>query len=119
MVDAASWDRRQELYIGRREERFDTVLDARLHALGLAHRALRPGGLLLDADHLGFATGSSFDRHARWVADADDALARAAGAPAWDEWWAAARAGFAEVDTIWQRADDRVVMAVKGPGTPG
>ncbi|MFN6118794.1 MAG: class I SAM-dependent methyltransferase [Actinomycetes bacterium] len=133
----------------------------------LAHawRSLRPGGLLLNADHLGFDTLPAFTELARWVASRDAVAASVGGAPNWAQWWAAARtdetlrplcerrdqvfpppeppavadhdegaaaaasidrrpplrgfvdaarrAGFGEVDTIWQRFDDRIVMAVK------
>jgi SAM-dependent methyltransferase len=137
--------------------------------LALAHawRSLRPGGLLLNADHLGFDASPSFTSLAGWVARRDAAAALADGSMSWDAWWAAARsdadlgplcarrdevfppvasatpigaasdelealkasadcrpalsgfveaarrAGFTEVNTIWQRFDDRIVMAVK------
>jgi SAM-dependent methyltransferase len=137
--------------------------------LTLAHawRSLRPGGLLLNADHLGFDDSPSLTSLAAWIAARDAATALADGAPSWDAWWSAARsdaelgplcerrdeifppavpaapadaasderealkasadrrpalsdfidaarrAGFTEVDTIWQRFDDRIVMAVK------
>ena len=133
-------------------------------ALEHAFRSLRPGGILLNADHLGYADVPSFTSLAGWMAARDAAAAIAGGAISWHEWWeavrsdaqlasfcvqrdevfppmaqspeeadeieaarasagrrppllgfidAALRAGFVEVDTIWQRFDDRVVMAVK------
>jgi SAM-dependent methyltransferase len=141
--------------------------DALELTLGHAFRSLRPGGLLLNADHLGFDAAPSFTSLAGWIARRDAEAALSNGALSWDAWWAAARsdaelsslfprrdevfppadlaapvdaanddhealqasadrrpalsgfvdaarrAGFAEVDTIWQRFDDRIVMAVK------
>ncbi|MFM8563147.1 MAG: class I SAM-dependent methyltransferase [Acidimicrobiia bacterium] len=133
-------------------------------ALGHASRSLRPGGILLNADHLGYADAPSFTSLAGWIAARDAERAVAGGAVSWHAWWesarsdprlaplcarrdevfppteaapdgvdeveearasterrpplagfidAARRAGFVEVDTIWQRFDDRIVMAVK------
>lgn len=133
-------------------------------ALINARRALRPGGILLNADHLGDDPASPCMRLADWVGDRDEADASADAAPSWDEWWAAARsdpdlaplcvrrdrifpprdangsgredaagevrplladfvaatrrAGFVDVDTIWQRFDDRVVMALAPDAAP-
>ena len=115
-----------------------------------AHRALRPGGVVLNADHLGYERAPTLTAVAAWIAARDAEHAAAGGAPSWDEWWERARseiqpeslhaardrvfdvpavakprpplrgfldqarrAGFSEVDTIWQRFDDRIVMAVK------
>lgn len=133
-------------------------------ALLHAHRALRPGGLVLNADHLGYSQAPTLTDLAEWIAARDAEAAAAGGAPDWAEWWERARAdtrldslcaardrvfgspaaredagpgaavadqrpplrgfcdlvrraGFSEVDTIWQRFDDRLVMAVK-PGAP-
>ena len=123
-------------------------------ALLNAHRALRPGGVVLNADHLGYERAPTLTAVAAWIAARDAEHAAARGAPSWDEWWERARAdvqldslhaardrvfdtpavakprpplrgfldlarsaGFSEVDTIWQRLDDRIVMAVKS-GAP-
>lgn len=138
----------------------DEQLDA---TLGHARRCLRPGGILLNADHLGVTETPTFTELAGWIAVRDALAAAARGALSWQAWWARARAdgrlaplcerrdaifpptesseeddeieavrasterrpslegfvaaakraGFAEVDTIWQRFDDRIVMAVK------
>lgn len=119
-------------------------------ALLNAHRALRPGGVVLNADHLGYDRAPTLTAVAAWIAARDAEHAAARGAPSWEEWWERARAdvqpdslhaardrvfdvpavanprpplrgfldlarraGFSEVDTIWQRFDDRIVMAVK------
>lgn len=139
-------------------------------ALTHAWRALGPGGVLLNADHLGHSNAPSCTELAGWVAARDAASAAAGGALSWHGWWEAARAdahlgplcarrdeifpptepaadladevaaarsstqrrplladfvaasrraGFVEVDTIWQRFDDRIVMAIKPePGQP-
>jgi len=133
-------------------------------ALRNAHRALRAGGLVLNADHLGYEQAPTLTDLAEWIAAREAEAAAAKGAPNWSEWWQRARAdvrlgslcaardrvfgapavpdeaateaavaderpplrgfcdqvrraGFSEVDTIWQRFDDRIVMAVK-PGAP-
>ncbi len=132
-----------------------------------AYQALRPGGVLLNADHLGFdEQAPSLTRLAEWVAARDERAAADRGALSWDDWWTRARAddeltsqieqrdrilgssavadetedhddvpeprpplreflelarstGFSEVETVWQRFDDRIVLAVKpGPQTP-
>jgi SAM-dependent methyltransferase len=129
-------------------------------ALSASHRALRPGGVLLNADHLGFESAPTITALAEAIALDEARQATADGAPTWDQWWrsvradptmaplrgqrdavfppaepsdasddtgvtadrrpplsgfvaTARRAGFAEVDTIWQRFDDRIVMAVR------
>ncbi len=127
-----------------------------------AWRSLRPGGILLNADHLGSSDAPTLTALAGWVAARDALAAAERGAVSWHAWWSAARAdeqlaplcaqrdaihpptepvvgdeieavrssterrpplagfvdaarraGFMEVDTIWQRFDDRIVMAVK------
>lgn len=135
-------------------------------ALLNAHRALRVGGLVLNADHLGYERAPTLTAVAEWIAARDAETAAGSGAPTWDQWWERARAdagldslcaardrvfdaqapgdnggpqstaadqrptlrgfcdlvrraGFSEVDTVWQRFDDRVVMAVKSaPSNP-
>lgn len=133
-------------------------------ALAHSWRALRPGGVLLNADHLGFGDSPTLTALAGWSAARDASAAAEGGALSWHGWWEAARsdgrlaplcarrdtifgptgaasetaaeiaaarssterrpllsafvetarqAGFVEVDTIWQRFDDRIVMAVK------
>ena len=121
-------------------------------ALRNAHRALRAGGVVLNADHLGYERAPTLTAVAAWIAARDAEHAAAGGAPT--DWWERARAdvqleslhaardrvfdvpavanprpplrgfldlarraGFSEVDTIWQRFDDRIVMAVKS-GAP-
>ncbi|MEM8925890.1 MAG: class I SAM-dependent methyltransferase [Actinomycetota bacterium] len=125
------------------------------------------GGVLLDADHLGYSSAPTLTGLAEWIVARDEEAAVAAGAPSWEQWWERARnepeleahckrrdglfgapdaggdvdggaegaeaeerpsligftdiarsAGFSEVDTIWQRLDDRVVMAVKAGALP-
>lgn len=138
----------------------DDDLDATLE---FAWRSLRPGGILLNADHLGFSDAPTLTALAGWIAARDAADAAERGAVSWHAWWSAARsdidlaplceqrdaihppteppaggdeieavrlsterrpplsgfveaarrAGFVEVDTVWQRFDDRIVMAVK------
>ncbi|MEM9563537.1 MAG: class I SAM-dependent methyltransferase [Actinomycetota bacterium] len=141
-----------------------------------AYQALRPGGVLLNADHLGYdEQAPSLTALAEWVAARDERAAADRGALSWDDWWTRARAddeltpqmeqrdhilgspavadedddhddndndededaaseprpplrqflelarstGFSEVETVWQRFDDRIVLAVKpGPPTP-
>lgn len=129
-----------------------------------AWRSLRPGGILLNADHLGFADAPTLTELAGWIAARDAVEAAERGSVSWHAWWnaarsdvslaplcmqrdaifpptepaaggrdeieavrssaerrpplagfidAARRAGFVEVDTVWQRFDDRIVMAVK------
>ncbi len=132
-----------------------------------AYQALRPGGVLLNADHLGYGEQApSLTALAQWVAARDEREAADRGVLSWDDWWTRARAddeltpqmeqrdrivgssavddeaeddddvpeprpplreflelarstGFSEVETVWQRFDDRIVLAVKpGPPTP-
>jgi SAM-dependent methyltransferase len=129
-----------------------------------AWRALRPDGVLLNADHLGHSNAPACTELAGWIAARDAARAALGGSLSWHGWWeavradaqlaplcalrdeifpptepgssladaiavarsstlrrplladfvaASRRAGFVEVDTIWQRFDDRIVMAVK------
>jgi len=113
---------------------------------------LRPGGVLLNGDHLSYQRDES--TMAAIAADDDAATQRegfASGADTWDAWWAAVAetpryaealarrdtvwgaelheappkvtlgfhveslrsAGFAEVGTVWQYLDDRVVYGVR------
>ena len=114
---------------------------------------LRPGGLLLDGDHLAEdqATAPALFRLGRALAEREEQRRPAAvGAETWEGWWDAARAdpalaglaadrdrlrlstdhhdsaagrlavhvealrraGFAEVGTLWQRGDNRLLAAV-------
>jgi SAM-dependent methyltransferase len=123
-------------------------------ALATSHQVLRAGGILLNADHLGFDRAPTITDLAESVALDEARQATADGAATWDQWWrsvradpqlaplcaqrdavfppaadaeqrddrrprlagfvaAARRAGFVEADTIWQRLDDRIVMAVR------
>jgi SAM-dependent methyltransferase len=60
--------------------------------LRAAHDVLRPGGVLLNADHLGFGRQSSFQQLADWKDRGHIARRTAEGIPTWDTWWAAIRA---------------------------
>ena len=109
---------------------------------------LRPGGVFVDCDNLGF-TSARLQRIASAVDAEHVAKAEASGTESWDAWWGAARqdavlgplceqrdirfppsesgespppaygeyhdvfttAGFDDVDTVWQRFDDRVMVA--------
>jgi SAM-dependent methyltransferase len=114
---------------------------------------LRPGGLLLDGDHLAEdqATAPALYRLGRALVEREERRhPAAAGAETWDGWWDAVRAdpalaglaaerdrmhldsehhgspagrlavhvealrraGFAEVGTLWQRGDNRLLAAV-------
>jgi SAM-dependent methyltransferase len=93
---------------------FDAVLSSTaLHWLDPAtlvatyrrcHRLLRPGGVLLNADHLPHPAGSRL----RAVCDAIDLERReramAEGAESWQQWWQAAEAEPALADALARRA---------------
>jgi SAM-dependent methyltransferase len=116
---------------------------------------LRPGGLLLNGDHLAEdETSPALIRLGRALIDAEERRHPAPpGAETWTGWWEAVaadpvlaglagrreriglgaghhgspsgrlsvhvealrKAGFAEVGTLWQRGDDRLLCAVLGP----
>lgn len=114
--------------------------------------ALRPGGVVLNGDNLGFAPAlPTFTTITRVLDERHQRSAVEAGAEDWPTWWAAVaaddvlgplarrrealfgasegddatrpplalyedglrRAGFAEVGCIWQRFDDRVLLALR------
>jgi SAM-dependent methyltransferase len=118
---------------------------------------LRPGGLLLDGDHLAEdeTTAPALFRLGRALVEREvQRHPPAVGAETWADWWAAARAdpalaglaaqrdtmrldsehhgspagrlavhvealrkaGFAEVGTLWQRGDNRLLCAVRAAG---
>jgi SAM-dependent methyltransferase len=114
-------------------------------------KLIRPGGLFLNGDHMGFPPHlDTFRRVSERVTKRDQATASADGVEGWQAWWDAIaaepgmdeliaerkrrfpsvddhgvetllefyestlrEAGFREVGTIWQRFDDRVLMAVR------
>jgi len=113
-------------------------------------RALRPGGVLVNGDHMHDGPASpGLDSLTQVVRDRNLARAGASRNEDWQEWWDAVRqapeladlaamrgpqgvehdvdvaatfddhitalrrAGFAEVGTVWQHGDDRVLVAVR------
>src|SRR5260370_34498473 len=103
---------------------------------------IRPDGLFLNGDHMAYASGmEQFARVQKLVSLREERAAEQTGAESWSGWWdalnaerarreadgvrgdfeltyelhaaALGNAGFRSVGVLWQRLDDRVLLAVR------